>query len=147
MQFFDILRIKIMKILRIWRKIFCESHHRFKCSIRCLISCVATSVLRKRLLHVVVFSTKLRWLAQTKVITLKMQLHTVNARWKRLSQLSLKLRCNERFTHAVSTLWKRLSQRSFKSNETTEGLIKRRLLDFLFLSVSHSSINSVRISD
>jgi len=32
---------------------------------------------------------KLRWLAQTKVITLKTQLHAVNARWKRLSQLSL----------------------------------------------------------
>jgi len=33
-----------------------------------------------RLLHVVAFSKKLRWLAQTKVITLKTQLHAVNAR-------------------------------------------------------------------
>jgi hypothetical protein len=39
--------------------------------------------------HVVSFSNKLRWLAETKVITLKTQLHAVNARWKRLSQLSL----------------------------------------------------------
>ncbi len=52
------------------------------------LSCVATSVLRMRLLHMVAFSMKLRWLAQTKVITLKTQLHAVNARWKRLSQLS-----------------------------------------------------------
>jgi len=33
-----------------------------------------------RLLHVVAFSKKLPWLAQTKVITLKTQLHAVNAR-------------------------------------------------------------------
>jgi len=32
------------------------------------------------LLHVVAFSKKLRWLAQAKVITLKTQLHAVNAR-------------------------------------------------------------------
>jgi hypothetical protein len=32
-----------------------------------------------RLLHAVAFSKKLRWLAQTKVITLKMQLHAANA--------------------------------------------------------------------
>ncbi len=44
-----------------------------------------------RLLHVVAFSKNLRWLAQTKVITLKTQLHAVNARWKRLLQLSLTL--------------------------------------------------------
>jgi len=44
-----------------------------------------------RLLHVVAFSKKLRWLDQTKVITLNTQLHAVNARWKRLSQLSLRL--------------------------------------------------------
>jgi len=44
-----------------------------------------------RLLHVVAFSKKLSWLAQTKVITLKTRLHAVNARWKRLSQLSFKL--------------------------------------------------------
>jgi len=54
-----------------------------------LKSCVATSVLRMHLLHAVAFSKKLRWLAQIKVITLKTQLHAVNARWKRLSQLSL----------------------------------------------------------
>ncbi len=50
--------------------------------------CVATSVLRMRLLHVVAFSKRSRWLAQTKVITLKTQLHAVNACWKRLSQRS-----------------------------------------------------------
>jgi len=44
------------------------------------LSCVATSVLRMRLLQVVEFSKKLRWLAQTKVITLKTQLHVVNVR-------------------------------------------------------------------
>ena len=41
-----------------------------------------------RFLHVVAFSKNLRWSAQTKVITLKTQLHAVNARWKRLSQRS-----------------------------------------------------------
>jgi len=41
-----------------------------------------------RLLHVVAFSKKLRWLAQTKVTTLKTQLHAVNACVKRLSQRS-----------------------------------------------------------
>jgi hypothetical protein len=45
-----------------------------------ILSCVATSVLRMRLLHVVAFSKKLRWLAQTKAITLKTQPHAVNAR-------------------------------------------------------------------
>jgi len=44
------------------------------------LNCVAMSVLRMRLLHVVGFSKKLRWLAQTKLITLKTQLHAVNAR-------------------------------------------------------------------
>ncbi len=53
-----------------------------------LLSRVATSVLRMRLLHVVAFSMKLRWLAQTKIITLKTQLHAVNACVKRLSQRS-----------------------------------------------------------
>jgi len=33
-----------------------------------------------RLLHAVAFSNKLRWFAQTKVITLKAQMHDVNAR-------------------------------------------------------------------
>jgi len=37
------------------------------------LSCVATSVLRMRFLHVVMFSKNLRWLAQTKEITLKAQ--------------------------------------------------------------------------
>ncbi len=45
----------------------------------------------ERFTHAVAFSKKLPWLAQTKVITLKTQLHAVNARWKRLSQLSLKV--------------------------------------------------------
>jgi len=59
-----------------------------KIIILLLLSCFATSVLRMRLLHVFAFSKKLRWLAQTNVISLKTQLHAVNARWKRLSQLS-----------------------------------------------------------
>jgi len=46
------------------------------------------SVLRMRLLQVVAFSKKLRRLAQTKVITLKTQLHAVNACVKRSSQRS-----------------------------------------------------------
>jgi len=41
-----------------------------------------------RLLHAVAFSKKLRWLAQTKVITLKTQPRTVNARLKRVLQRS-----------------------------------------------------------
>jgi len=32
------------------------------------------------LLHTVVFSKELRWMVQTKIITLKTQLHAVNAR-------------------------------------------------------------------
>jgi len=55
-----------------------------------LLSCVATSVLRMRLLHAVMFSKKLRWLTQTKVITVKTQLHVVNARVKRSSQRSFR---------------------------------------------------------
>jgi len=55
------------------------------------LSCMATSVLRMRLLHVVAFSKILRWLAQTKVITLKTQLHAINACVKRLSQRSFSL--------------------------------------------------------
>jgi len=66
----------------------------------CTESYVATSVLRMCLLHAriyaVAFSKKLCWLAQTKVISLKMQPHTVNARWKRLSQhfFRKKTHCN-----------------------------------------------------
>ena len=45
-----------------------------------ILSCVATSVSRMHLLHVVAFSKKLRWLDQTKVITLKTKLHAVNGR-------------------------------------------------------------------
>jgi len=41
-----------------------------------------------RLLRAVAFSKKLRWLTQTKVITLKTQLHAVNACIKRSSQRS-----------------------------------------------------------
>jgi len=63
---------------------------------------VATSVLRMRLLHVVAFSKKLRCLAQTKVITLKMQQHAVNARWKRLSQLNLR--------YLLGLMWPALSR-------------------------------------
>ncbi len=59
----------------------------------CNLSGVATSVLRMRLLHEVAFSKKLPWLAQTKVITSKTKAHAVNARWKRLSQLSLSGEC------------------------------------------------------
>jgi hypothetical protein len=51
----------------------------------------------ERFTHAFAFSKKLPWLAQTKVITLKTQLHAVNARWKRLSQLSFKV-------HPISTM-------------------------------------------
>ncbi len=44
---------------------------------------------QRALLHAAVFSKKLRWLAQTKVISLKMQLHAVNVRDKRVSRRSL----------------------------------------------------------
>jgi len=53
---------------------------------KCILSCVATSVLRMRLLHTVAFSKKLRWLTQAKVITLKTQLHAVSACLKRSLQ-------------------------------------------------------------
>jgi len=58
-----------------------------------ILGWVATVVFNVRLQHAVVFSKKWRWLEPTKLITLKTQTHTVNARWKRLSQLSLKLHC------------------------------------------------------
>jgi len=77
-------------------------------------------------LHVIAFSKKLRWLAQTKVITLKTQLHAVNACWKRLSQLSLKLRCDTSFQHAftargyvfkvITLVW--TNQRNYFENAT-----------------------------
>jgi len=54
------------------------------------LSFVATVVFSVRLLHAVVFSNKLPWFEPTKLITLKTQTHAANARWKRLSQLSLK---------------------------------------------------------
>jgi len=44
------------------------------------------------LLHVVAFSKKLRWLTQTKVISLKTQLHAVSACVKLSSQRSFKLK-------------------------------------------------------
>jgi len=59
-------------------------------------------------LHVVAFSKKLHWLAQTKVISLKMQLHAVNASWKRLSQFSLKYNLRKQyFLFFVRALWLR----------------------------------------
>ncbi len=69
------------------------------------LSCVATSVLRMRLLHVVAFSKKLQWWAQTKVITLKTQLHAVNARWKRLLGT---LKSVKRFEHSQALWWTNL---------------------------------------
>ncbi len=59
------------------------------------LSCVATCVFCLSLLDVVAFSKKLRWFAQTKVISLKTQLHAVNARWKRLSQRSFNQPLNQ----------------------------------------------------
>jgi len=57
-------------------------------------NCIKLTVIKlrcdERLLHVVAFSKKLRWSAQTNVITLKTLLHAVNARWKRLSQPSFR---------------------------------------------------------
>jgi len=52
----------------------------WKMVVEYYLSCVATSVLRMRLLHAVAFSKKLRWLAQTKVITSKTKTHAENAR-------------------------------------------------------------------
>ncbi len=45
-----------------------------------------------RFTHAVAFSKKLRWLAQTKVISLKTQMHAVNSRRKRVSQRTFTLR-------------------------------------------------------
>jgi len=52
------------------------------------LSCVATVVLRMRLLHAVAFSKKLSWFEPTNVITLKTLSHAVNACVKRSSQRS-----------------------------------------------------------
>ncbi len=57
----------------------------------CNLSCVATRIFSMRLLHAVAFSKKLSWFEPTNVITLKTQLHAVNARWKWLSHLSFKI--------------------------------------------------------
>ena len=54
-----------------------------------LLRLVATRVFNVLLLHTVAFSKKLLWLTQTSVITLKTQTLAVNARYKRVSQLSL----------------------------------------------------------
>jgi hypothetical protein len=54
------------------------------------LSCVATSVLRMRLLHAIAFSKKLLWFGSTNVISLKTQPYAVNARWKWLSQRTFK---------------------------------------------------------
>jgi len=63
------------------------------------LSCVATVVFNVRLLHAFAFSKKLPWLAQNSVITLKMQTHAVNARWKRLSQRSFNIKVNSKLLH------------------------------------------------
>jgi hypothetical protein len=63
-------RINVMRKLRILSVVIAFLY----------LSCVATSVLRMRLLHAVAFSKKLPWLAQTKVITSKTKTHAVNAR-------------------------------------------------------------------
>jgi len=57
------------------------------------------------------FQRKLRWLPQTKVITLKTQLRAVNARWKRLSRLSFSYfqmhlkQCLKKQKSKHGTLW------------------------------------------
>jgi len=53
-----------------------------------------------RLLHAVASLKKLRWLAQTKVISLKTQLHAVNAWVKRSSQRSFSLQSDLGAKHA-----------------------------------------------
>jgi len=50
------------------------------------LSRIATRIFSVCLMHAIASSKKLCWLVQTKVITLKMQPHAVNARWKRVSQ-------------------------------------------------------------
>ncbi len=116
------------------------------------LSCVATSVLRMRLLHVVAFSKKLRWLAQTKVFFSKTQVHAVNALWKRLSQLSFRkkvlhfereyLRDNTHthtYTHNIHThVWRVMFERKNKSDNKMkiigEGPKKTRWIPNFFHS-------------
>jgi len=54
------------------------------------LSCVATVVFSVRFLHAIAFSKKLPWFEPTNVISLKMQLHAVNACVKRSLQRSFK---------------------------------------------------------
>jgi len=58
-----------------------------------VLNCVATHVFSMRFMHEVAFLKYLPWFAQTSVITLKTQMHAVNARRKRLSQLSFTENC------------------------------------------------------
>ncbi len=74
-----------------------------------------------RLLHMVAFSKKLRWLAQSKVITLKTQLHAVNTRWKRLSQLSF--RYSLLIEHNSLWFWQYNSKNNNTNQITSENCI------------------------
>jgi len=79
------------------------------------------------LLHVVAFSKKLRRLAQTKVITLKTQLHAVNARQTRLSQLSLSLT----FTFETKA----------NVNDTDIDLLKQTMIKLAYINLILKSLN------
>ncbi len=59
-----------------------------------------------RLLHSVAFSKKLRWLAQTKVISLKTQPYAVNARRKNVSQRSLNINKTKNETKSIAFIRK-----------------------------------------
>ena len=65
--------LKVNKFFILKRSSFYNSHgFALALKMRC------DERLRMRLLYVVAFSKKLRWLVQTKVITLKTHLHAVN---------------------------------------------------------------------
>jgi len=67
-----------------------NNHYEFKV-FGSNLSWISKVIFNVRLLLAFAFSKELPWLAQTSIITLKTQLHAENARWKRLSQLSLKI--------------------------------------------------------
>ncbi len=67
-------------LFSLWNKYFHQGTLNGTLSVLCFHSKAAL----QRAFYAVAFSKKLPWLAQTKVITLKMKTHAVNARWKQL---------------------------------------------------------------
>ena len=68
-----------------------------------------TRFLRMRLLKAVAYSTKLVWLGQTNINSVKTQKHVVNERWNRVSQLGF----NNELPHALFAC---VSCTGFRSN-------------------------------